>query len=1054
VNALLLVALCALPFAASAQTSTATLSGTVVDANNAVVPGATITVTEPATGLQRTATTNDQGSFTIPLLKPSTYLLHVEHQGFLTAEVRDIVLNVNDVRALTIKMKVGDVKETVNVSAEAPLINESPAVGTVVDRQFVANMPLNGRTFQSLIFLTPGIVPTPANGNISGQFSVNGQRSTTNYFSVDGVSANIGISGASGGLFDTVGGAAQATTATGGYNNLISMDAIQEFRVQTSTFAPEFGRTPGGQFDFVTRSGTNQFHGTLFDYLRNDVFDANNWFANSNKQPKPPERQNDFGGTFSGPVFLPRFGEGGRRWLNGRNKTFFFFSYEGLRLRQPVTFFGGVPSLAQRQTASAFYKPLLNAFSLPNGAVQPDGSALLAVTFSNPSTVDATSFRIDHTLNSRMAIFGRYNYSPSVSGGRRSGLGLTPNNSEIIFVHTQTFTVGETQTFHNTDANEIRINYSRNRSGTSQTLDSFGGGVPVSLANFVSTPIPKFNSFGFTVLGAAVYSYAVANVADNLQRQLNLVDTVSLSRGRHQLKAGIDYRRLMPVFAPSTQLLNFTTQSTNLTTSTLSTLIAQARLGNELTINNLSLFVQDTWHVTPRLVATYGVRWELNPPPSFNDIQPVVVTGFSLSNPAAASIAPAGTPIYHTTYKNFAPRIGIAYRLRENPNSTTALRGGFGYFYDLGTTPVGFIMTGVPFASTRTLTNVALPPTAAQLAPPAINTVPPFSGTVSAFDPNLKLPYTMQWNFAVEQGIGSNQTVTASYVAAVGRRLLEGLSLPAPNSTFTGSMGFTGNLATSDYHSMQLQFQRRLSRGIQTLASYTWSHSIDDQSNDVFAATTATFSRSNSNFDIRHRAAAAITIDIPGPKENGIARAIFGGWGLDPIFNIQSAGPVDLIGRSSVNIDGRIQSTRPNVIPGIPLYLYGSQYPGGKIINNTPNQGGTGCKGPFCSAPAGQQGNLGRNLIRAFPVSQVDLSLRRRFKVTERFNFQLRCDVFNIFNHPNFANPQATLSSSLFGTTTSMYANGLGAGGGRGGLNPLYSIGGPRSMQFSLKLNF
>src|SRR5260370_38198161 len=243
-RSLLFVALCAFPFAAFAQTATATLSGTVLDPNGAVVPAANITVTSVATGIQRTATTNDQGYFSIPLLKPSTYLLQVEHQGFMTAEVKDVVLNVSDQRSLRIQMKVGDVKEVVNVTSEAPLIDESPAVGTVVDRNFAENIPMNGRSFQTLIQLTPGVVLTTSTPGSEGQFSVNGQRASSNYWTVDGVSANIGI-GTNSLQGNGTGGALPGFSAQRGTNSLLSVDSLQEFRIQTSTLPPELGRTPG-----------------------------------------------------------------------------------------------------------------------------------------------------------------------------------------------------------------------------------------------------------------------------------------------------------------------------------------------------------------------------------------------------------------------------------------------------------------------------------------------------------------------------------------------------------------------------------------------------------------------------------------------------------------------------------------------------------------------------------------------------------------------------------------------------------------------------------------
>src|SRR5437016_11680762 len=262
-----------------AQSTTATLSGTVVDANGAAVAGASVTLSNTATGFERKVTTNGEGSFTIPLLPPSNYTLTVDREGFATAQVQNVILNVNDSRLLQITLKVGQVKTEVVITTEPPLISDSPAVGTVVDRRLIENMPLNGRTFQSLLLLTPGVTLAVSNGDQSGQFSVNGQRESANYFSVDGVSANIGITSSGGSFAGTGGGTAAGVTTVGGYNNLVSVDAIQEFRIDTSSYAPEFGRTPGGQVQIATRSGAKQFHGSIFDYVRNDKFDANDWFS-------------------------------------------------------------------------------------------------------------------------------------------------------------------------------------------------------------------------------------------------------------------------------------------------------------------------------------------------------------------------------------------------------------------------------------------------------------------------------------------------------------------------------------------------------------------------------------------------------------------------------------------------------------------------------------------------------------------------------------------------------------------------------------------------------
>src|SRR5947207_4756858 len=259
IRVLIFFALCSSPFAIFAQTSTANLSGTVTDANGAVVPGVTVTVTDLATRLQRTATTNDAGQFVVPLLPASKYSVMLQRDGFMTAEVNEVIVNVNDAKSLNIRLKTGDIKETVHVTGEAPLINESPAVATIVDRQFIAGLPLNGRSLQTLITLTPGVVSVPVAGNGAnqGQFSVNGQRTNANYFTVDGISGNFSTTNFES-MAQNASGSLPTTTITGGFSNLASVDALQEFSIQTSTFAAEFGGQPGGQISLVTRSGENR----------------------------------------------------------------------------------------------------------------------------------------------------------------------------------------------------------------------------------------------------------------------------------------------------------------------------------------------------------------------------------------------------------------------------------------------------------------------------------------------------------------------------------------------------------------------------------------------------------------------------------------------------------------------------------------------------------------------------------------------------------------------------------------------------------------------------
>jgi hypothetical protein len=1054
-----------------AQSETATVSGQVVDPSGLNVTGAQVKLVDIDRDTSASATTNSSGVYTCPSVRPGRYRMEVTATGFRVVNVTGLVVNVQDHIEQNFRLQVGSVSESVTVTADTSLVNTTDAtVSTVVDRQFAENLPMNGRSFQTLIQLTPGVVLAANNGLDSGQFSINGQRASSNYWMVDGASANIGISaGATPG--NGLGGAIGSSSVLGGTNSLVSVDALQEFRIQTSTFAPEFGRTPGGQISIVTRSGTNQVHGTAFDYLRNDVFDANNWFngyTNSPPLAKAEERQNDFGGTFSGPIL--------------KNRTFFFFSYEGLRLRLPQTLLTFVPDLVARQNALSAVQPFLNAFPKPNGPDdQSTNIAQYNASFSDPATLDAYSLRIDHKLSDKLALFGRYNHSPSKISER----GATNVLSTLVrqTITTQTGTAGVTLAVSPLAVNDFRFNYSRTDASGSFYLDSFGGAVPVA-----SLPFPNsFNTqnasftFGMFSLGSDGSSLTAGSIAHNLQRQINFVDNVSLQRGAHALKFGIDFRRLSPQFDPvqySQQSYFFDVPSAEMG-NTYDTVLYSSRPAT-LLFRNLGIFAQDTWHVGSRLTLTYGLRWDVDfVPTSINGPGLNAITGFDLANLSNLSLAPAGTPPYKTTYGNIAPRIGLAYQASQNPNRQTVLRGGFGVFYDLATSEVGNIVSSLnyPFGATTFVFGSTFPLSAAAAAPPPI--IPPGpSGSLYGFDPRLQLPRTLQWNVALEQSVGRQQTITASYIGSVGRRLLQTALIYSPNPTL-GAADLVTNAATSDYDALQLQFQRRLSRGLQALASYSWSHSIDtasagslgNGSNDL-SALDPNVNRGPSDFDRRNSFSIALTYDIPSPKWNSLTTAVLRGWSTESVVQAQSAPPVNvyysLLGFGELS-SGFNTNPRPDVIGSHAFYLYGPQYPGGKRINNTITPGGcpdgSDMVGPFCPPPTvnglpTRQGNLGRNAFRGFGVAQWDFAVHRDFRIRESVKLQFRAEMFNLLNHPNFGPPAGDIQlpsavNPLFGLSTQMLGQSL-AGGfiGAGAFDPLFQLGGPRSVQLALKFFF
>jgi hypothetical protein len=895
---------------------------------------------------------------------------------------------------------------------------------------------------------------------------------------VDGVSANIGVSptfSPGNGLSGSIG----AFSTLGGTNSLVSVDALQEFRIQTSTYAPEFGRTPGGQISIATRAGTDRFHGTVFDYFRNDVLDANDWFATFAGLPKPKERQNDFGGTLGGPIM--------------KSRTFFFFSYEGLRLRLPETALTDVPDLASRQAASAVMQPYLNAYPLPNGpqvlvscdpstdpncpstGQKPSGAAQFNSSFSNQSTLDAYSIRIDHKPSEKLTLFGRYNHSPSDLNLRGSNSSL----STVLFsrILTQTATVGTSLLITPRIANDFRINYSRNQASGDYRLDHFDGAVPLA-----SPPFPS----QFTLTDAALFVDAFSLGPNgpliagrnlrSIQRQVNLIDSLSLQmRSSHEVKIGVDYRRLAPSYRPlSYGQFDIFLDVPSFETGNLFSALITANRSSELLFRNLGAFVQDTWRVMPRLTLTYGLRWDVDfAPAGRNGIDIAAVTGFN--NPSSLALAPAGTPPFRTPYANLAPRIGIAYALSDRQEWQTILRGGFGVFFDMATQEAGNTFSNAfPFGGSKNVPGGNFPLDSASAAPPQIDPSNLSASYLSAFDPDLKLPYTLQWNTAVDQNLGSKQAISVSYVGSVGRRLIQSDFALAPNSNLGGAL-LIRNAATSDYHAMQLQFRRRLLNGLQSLASYTWAHSIDSASagssgslgNLGMPGANSNANRGPSDFDVRHSFSAGLTYEIPTLQRGLLSEAVTSHWSIDSVLQGRTAPPTNVVDGLFFQLQNAQVAVRPDLASGVPLYLYGSQYPGGKVINGTPGAVTGGCPGgspsigPFCPPPTDangnllRQGDLGRNALRGFGTLQWDLAVHRDFKLRESLALQFRAEMFNILNHPNFGPPVSNISDPQFGHSTQMLGRSLGGvNAGGGAFDPLYQIGGPRSIQLALKLIF
>jgi len=650
--------------------------------------------------------------------------------------------------------------------------------------------------------------------------------------------------------------------------------------------------------------------------------------------------------------------------------------------------------------------------------------------------------------------FARYNYSPS-SFDQRGGTFSTRvlSTTSSVSSSVQTLTGGLTQLLTPGIANELRANYSYHRVGIIYVIDDFGGAVPLQDSLLFPSGFSSEDS-GYLFLVTGAGQYAQGKIGTDKQRQINIVDNLSVIRSSHQIKFGVDYRWLGPFSSPFAYRMFV--QFAGVTTAPGGALSGSAQFvqpgafgDNSLRSQNLSIYGQDTWNARPRLTLTYGVRWDVNPPlkgrNAAND--PFTVTG--LDNPATIALAPRGTPLYTTDYGNVAPRVGVAYQLGGRPEWDATVRAAFGMFYDLGQGSLGGVTSYFPYGATKVIqpSPTPFPLSAQDAAPPAFTINPPVN-TILVADPSLKVPRSYQWNVAFEQSLGRNQSLSATYLAAIGRDLLRATQLVNPNPDFQ-FIGVVDNSATSDYHALQLKYQRRLSRGLQALASYTWSHSMDEASTDATTyrstsgADGARLDRGDSDFDIRHSFTTGATYFVPSPVSRGIAQAILRDWSVDAFVLARSAPPVDVTGPINFTANAAIRS-RPNVNPGVPLEIHGDQYPGGKIFN----------RAAFTLVAPGQQGNFARNVLRGFGAAQADVALQRQFRITDRIALRVRAECFNVFNQPNFGSPIFDLSNPLFGRSTQTLASSLGSGGANGGFSPLYQIGGPRSIQLVARLEF
>jgi Ca-activated chloride channel family protein len=939
-------------------------------------------------------------------------------------------------------IRVGGVSETVTVTGGSSNIDTtSTSLSRAVTSYSVQELPLQGRSFQGFIALAPGTATQGPSGPASSSpvnFAVNGQRPAANQFLLDGINANFGIAPGGQGPGASASGSAPALTATGGTNSIASLEATSEVVIRTYGINVEDGRNSGAQIAIVTKSGTNQFHGSAFYSFKHEALDANDWFANNRALVKPRHRLGEFGGSLGGPI--------------KRDHSFFFASYEGLRLRQPVVAVTDVPSLAARQAAPLNVQPLLNLYPLPNRGGGQDGFAESALSFANTGRHDAVSFHLDEHASDRLALSAFVNIINSSANERGAG-GLSLNSLNQVSNRARTVTGSADYSVSPRVIVALKANYSHFSSRSAYHLDTFGGAILPPASVFIQpSQFSGSASFGADLNGRGTQLLSGAGVTST-QRQFNVLGKMAVISGNHEISGGGDYRRIFPLIGMRQQeesaLFDGVAQALTGTAARLN-LFNRSQLQRPV-FNSFSIYGQDEWRLTSKLTFTYGLRWELSPPPRAVDKGNALAVK-QIDDPARISSAPDGTALWKTRYGNFAPRVAFAYQPMNDDR--LVLRASFGIHYDLGNGAAGEAYTdSYPFLSGQTEFNLpfsfALPVTASR----ATVAVP-----FAAFNPRLQVPYAMEWSASVQRSLGSAQNISAAYVGNAGHRLLLTSTLIGQNPNFQ-FLRLTNNGASSSYHSLQLQFNRRLSRQVGAHVAYTWAKSVDDSSEDEAARALfrgpAEIERGPSDFDIRHTLAGYLIYEPDALFASGLGKLLTRKWTIVSVFNLRSAGPVNVVYGLPTNFG--FLFVRPDLLVGAPLYSNDEAAAGGRRINAA----------AFSIPQELRQGSLGRNALRGFPLSQVDFALRRQFNFSEYVTLTIGADAENIFNHANFAAPggnDASLgtrfdSSALihanptFGQSyTNAARNAWGISGTTFGAN--YYPGGPRSIKLTARLEF
>lgn len=1094
----LLLMICFLGISAYAQFDSATLSGVVTDSAAAVIRGATVKATNEGTGSESTVSTNDEGRYVVTNLRPGAYRVEVSASGFKQSVANSVVIQVNQNGRLDVQLTVGTVTEQVTVTAEAQLLEtETASRGAVIDRTKIVELPLNGRDYNQLALLSPGVLaPTPRLQSVGfrGAFNVNGNRAFQNAFQLDGVD-NTSYSNSFRGLNVQV--------------IQPSIEALQEFKIQTNAYSAEFGRSAGALVNAVIRSGTNELHGTVYDFLRNSSLDASNFFANKNGLRKPFRQRNQFGAAVGGPIV--------------KNKTFIFGDYEGLRDAAATVRTSSVPQPIWLQgmfatpvwnpynsadTGQDFRIPATptcndgkgNCWRIPANLIDPVGQKILNVspapnavspTFDNnyvaaPVTTNHTNqfdLRLDHTVNTKVTAFGRYSFSKSSIFQPAPRPGLSEGSFNDTFgtadLKSQQAAGGLVWILSPALVSETRFGYALG--DYYQLPPNFGSGCPQELIGLKNAPTDTSICGGIPVSnfpGGNLQRIGRTTSVPQFQtpRSMNLRESFSWVHGAHSLRFGgellnvetgiRDVSALLGNFNYSGRFTGLNGSYPNAVADLLLGFPSQYQQDSNTTFDIYQhmyfAFLQDDWRINRKLTFNLGLRYEFATPPRERDSKWANFNAASGTFISATSGSLAQEALINPDRNDWAPRIGFAYSVTPR----IVIRGGYGVFYNhanrlgreglLGFNPPYIIQANSQISGGGIL-RAADALFRLQDGIPAgfvdIKRVNLATVGRKAQDPNQRSPYVQQYNFGIQQEIMKDLVLDVSYVGNRGLKLPSFRNLNPNTFTFNSQgivvvgaremapLGFQGdiqvleNLGISNYNSLQMKLERRFSRGVTMLASYSYGKALTDSVDHLstsgagngvdvgeFKEPQQPHNRraeyGPSEFDVTHRFVLSGVWKLPvgkgqtyGKSWSRAADFVLGGWEFSPIFTWQGGLPLTINQSQAINIGGE-RRFRPNRIADgnlssdqrtVDRWFDTSAFTA--LTATTPNQ---------------IFGNSGVGIVRGPGFVNFDFNLAKTFTITERVNTQFRAEFFNALNHTNLSLPGVTMGAG-FGQIVSSY---------------------------------